>query len=111
MAEVEQNKVQEQAATYLRQIDPQTGRHRAQDNGAETLPHLEHFARLVRRVKRPALLRTLIENAHSGELVPLAALTDGANGTLPLPSRNAFFALVASLPDGVQLRLRDASHG
>jgi len=109
MAEVEQNKVQEQAATYLPQVDPQTGRHRAQDNGAEILPHLEHFVRLVRRVKRPALLRSLVENANGGELVMLAALTGGANGTLQLPTRNALFTLVSSLPDGVQSRLRDAA--
>lgn len=109
MAEVEQDKVQEQAATYLTEIDPQTERHRAQDNGADTLPHLEHFVRLARRVKRPTLLRSLIENALGSELLPLAALADSATGTLPLPSRNALFAVVASLPGGVQSRLRDAA--
>ena len=84
-------------------------RTRGKDNGPTTLPHLEHLVHITRKVQRPMLLRILLESEH-GQVLPAAqALTDDAKGSLPIPSRNALFALVAEMQPEVQARLERAA--
>ena len=84
-------------------------RTRSKDKGPEILPHLEHFVQLARRVQRPALLRALVEGVIGNPLAPLRELTEDANGSLPIPSRNAVFAIVAGLAHADHARIERAA--
>jgi len=76
---------------------------RATDNGAEVLPHMEHFVRLTRKVQRPVLLGRLLDTANGGQAIPtVRALTDASTASLLLASRNAVFVAVAALDHKVQ---------
>lgn len=84
-------------------------RTRSKDKGPEILPHLEHFVQLARRVQRPALLRALVEGVIGSPLAPLRELTEDANGSLPIPSRNAMFAVVAGVAHADHARIERAA--
>ena len=84
-------------------------RTRGKDHGSTTLPHLEHFVHITRKVQRPMLLQVLLASTY-GQAIPAAqALTDEAKGSLPIASRNALFALVAAMDPKVQARLERAA--
>lgn len=72
-------------------------RSKGKDKGPELLPHIENFVLLTRKVQRPVLLRALVEGVIDAPLVPLRELTEDAKGSLPIPSRNAVFAVVAEI--------------
>jgi len=78
-------------------------RTRTRDQGPDRLAHMEHFVKLVRRVRRPALLQDLLDHA-AGSTAPVAVLTE-ASGQLPIASRNAVFAAVAEYSIAIQARL------
>ncbi len=84
-------------------------RTRSKDKGPEILPHLEHFVQLTRRVQRPALLRALVEGVIGNPLAPLRELTEDAKGSLPIPSRNAVFAVVAEIGHADHARIERAA--
>ncbi len=84
-------------------------RTRSKDKGPEILPHLEHFVQLTRRVQRPTLLRSLVEGVIGKPLAPLRELTEDANGSLPIPARNAVFAVVAGLAHADHARIERAA--
>ena len=76
---------------------PKPPRVRTSDNGSEVLPHLEHFVRLTRKVQRPGLVCNLLEVTTGQAMPTLHALADAPEGSFPLASRNAVFAVVAEL--------------
>ena len=84
-------------------------RPRGKDKGPEILPHLEHFVQLTRRVHRPALLRALVEGVVKVPLPKLRELTEVAAGLLPIPSRNAVFAIIAEIGHADQARIERAA--
>lgn len=84
-------------------------RPKGKDKGPELLPHLEHFIQLTRRVHRPALLRALVEGVLGSPLAPLRELTEDAKGSLPIPSRNAVFAVVAEIGHADHARIERAA--
>lgn len=88
---------------------PKTARVRATDNGSEVLPHLEHFVRLTRKTQRSALVCGLVEAAVGQALPTVRALTEAAEGSLPLASRNAVFAAVAELSQAVHAVIERAA--
>jgi len=84
-------------------------RPKGKDKGAELLPHLEHFVLLTRKVQRPVLLRALVEGVLGAPLAPLRELTEDAKGSLPIPSRNAVFAVVAEIGHADHARIERAA--
>lgn len=88
---------------------PKARRPRSKDSGPDVLPHLEHFVQLTRKVKRPSLIRALLEGAEGSQLPTVRALTDADQGALPIASRNAVFAAVAALAPATQARVERAA--
>ena len=84
---------------------------RTRDQGPDLLAHMEHFVKLVRRVRRPALLQALLNHAGGSTQVDRAVVDTAvaAAGTLPIAARNTVFAAVAQLPITVQARLERAA--
>lgn len=80
---------------------------RTRDQGPDLLAHMEHFVKLVRRARRPALLQALLDQT-AGCPAPVAALGEAA-GPIPVASRNAVFAAVAELSIAAQARLERAA--
>ena len=105
MTTIEVNNIQSGKVSAVAGQECGQPRARGKDNGPTTLPHLEHLVHITRKVQRPMLLRILLESEH-GQAFPAAqALTDDAKGSLPIPSRNALFALVAEMARETQARL------
>jgi len=65
------------------------------DRGSEFLPSMEHFVRLMRKVRNVPLLKRLLKT--EGIVVPddLAKKMDRAKGVLPPPARRQLYPLVA----------------
>ena len=109
MTTIELNTIQSGDVSAVAEQEGGKPRTRGKDDGPTTLPHLEHLVHITRKVQRPMLLRVLLESAH-GQVLPAAqALTDAAKGSLPIPSRNVLFALVAEMEMEVQARLERAA--
>jgi len=109
MTTIELNTIQSGDVSAVAEQEDGKPRTRGKDNGPTTLPHLEHLVHITRKVQRPMLLRVLLESAHGQALPAAQALTDAAKGSLPIPSRNALFALVAEMEMKVQARLERAA--
>lgn len=109
MTTIELNDIQSGNVSAVAEQEGSKSRTRGKDNGSATLPHLERFVHITRKVQRPMLLRMLLEAAHGQALPAVQALTDEAKGSLPIPSRNTLFALVAELEPEVQARLERAA--
>ena len=88
---------------------PKPPRVRATDNGSEVLPHLEHFVRLTRKIQRPGLVSTLLEVSAGQAMPAVRALSDAAEGSLPLASRNSVFAAVAELNHAIHAVIERAA--
>ena len=108
MVDVDSMAVHDRIPSYLLPVDQQKRRHRSRDIGEELLQHLEQVVILVRRTKRSALLRSLIEKV-CGVQVYLEGRSDDAEGSVPLPVRNALFMQLASLPSSSQRDLQRAA--
>ena len=109
MTTIELNNIQSGKVSAVAGQEGGQPRARGKDNGPTTLPHLEHLVHITRKVQRPMLLRILLESEH-GQVLPAAqALTDDAKGSLPIPSRNALFALVAEMARETQACLEHAA--
>ena len=93
----EQKTAQHDIKKAVVEQSPKPPRVRATDNGSEVLPHLEHFVRLTRKIQRPGLVSTLLEVSAGQTMPAVRALSDAAEGSLPLASRNSVFAAVAEL--------------
>jgi hypothetical protein len=91
------------------QVPPIGPRPRQTDGGSEILPWMEHFVTLVRKVKRPALILTLVERAAGSSLPAIAALVEVAKGVLPIPARKALFHAVAEFMLDKQQRIERAA--
>ena len=109
MTTIELNNIQSGKVSASAGQESGQPRARGKDNGPTTLPHLEHLVHITRKVQRPMLLRVLLESAHGQALPAAQALTDAAKGSLPIPSRNVLFALVAEMEMEVQARLERAA--
>ncbi len=109
MTAIEQNNTKSGNVQETVNPAPSSHRSRGKDNGPTTLPHLEHLVLLTRKVQRPMLLWQLLESLHGGVLPAAEALTNGVKGSLPIPSRNAVFALVAKMDTKTQARLEHAA--
>jgi len=104
-ASVEQQQLP--AAAPLMPETEKKARARTRDEGPDRLAHMEHFVKLVRRARRPALLQTLLEHA-TGSPASVAPLVE-AVGPLAVASRNAVFAAVADFSIAIQARLERAA--
>ena len=109
MTTIEVNNIQSGKVSASAGQESGQPRARGKDNGPTTLPHLEHFVHITRKVQRPMLLRVLLESEHGQALPAAQALTDDAKGSLPIPSRNALFALVAEMARETQACLEHAA--
>lgn len=110
MSAVEQNPGEKQTPPAA-DMQPKTRatKPRQVDMGPQTLPTMEHFVQLTRKVQCTELIRSLLEN-FSGNPAPItAALINGAPGTMPIASRNAVFAEVAAMPVAAQGEIERAS--
>lgn len=96
----------EQAAV---EQSPKKSRPRGKDKGPDILPYLEHFVVLTRKVQRPPLIRVLVESAHGESLPAMRALTDTADGSLPIAARNSVFTAVAALSHATHARIERAA--
>jgi len=110
MSAVQQNVVEKQTPPVAeKQPKTRSTKPRQVDMGPQTLPTMEHFIQLVRKVQCTELIRSLLESA-SGNPAPItAALINGEPGTLPIASRNALFAEVAAMTVDSQVAIERAS--
>lgn len=97
MTTTELNNIQSSNVSAVAEQENGKTRIRGKDNGPTTLPNLESLVHITRKVQRPTLLRLLLESAYGQALPSVQALTDEACGSLPIPSRNALFVLVAEM--------------
>lgn len=109
MTAVEQNNIAEQKESAADQQTSKKARNRQSDDGPDVLPCMEHFVTLARKVKRPALIMTLVERAADTTLPEIAALVEVAKGVLPIPARKALFHAVAKLMLDKQQRIERAA--
>jgi len=110
MSAVEQSTVEKQTPPVAgRQPKARATKPRQVDSGPQTLPTMEHFVQLVRKVQCPELIRSFIESV-SGNPVPITtAVINGEPGTLPIASRNAVFAEVSAMPVATQDNIERAA--
>lgn len=94
MTAVESAEIEKQAAALPLQTSKKA-RSRQKDEGSAILPGMEHFVSLARKVRRPELLRVLLEQASEQPLDTLQTLTEKTHGVLPIAARNTLFATVA----------------
>ena len=109
MTAVEQNNLAKQEESAAVQQTSKKARNRQSDDGPDVLPCMEHFVTLVRKVKRPTLIVTLVERAADTSLPEIAALVEAAKGVLPIPARKALFKVVAKLALDKQQRIERAA--
>jgi len=110
MSEVQQNTVEKQTPPAAdKQPRVRATKPRQVDSGPQTLPTMEHFVQLVRKVQCPELLRSFIENVSSNPAPISSAVINGEPGTLPLASRNAVFAEVGAMPVATQGNIERAA--
>lgn len=109
MSAVEQKELEEHHQSAADQAPPIGPRQRQTDGGSEILPWMEHFVTLARKVRRPALILTLVERAAGTSLPAIAALVEVAKGVLPIPARKALFDVVAGLMLDKQQRIERAA--
>jgi hypothetical protein len=109
MTAVEQNNIAKQKESAADQQTSKKARNRQSDDGPDVLPCMEHFVTLARKVKRPALILTLVERAADTTLSEIAALVEVAKGVLPISARNALFNVVAKLMPDKQQRIERAA--
>ena len=109
MTAVEQNNLAKQEESAAVQQTSKKTRNRQSDDGPDVLPCMEHFVTLVRKVKRPALIVTLVERAADTSLPEIAPLVEAAKGVLPIPARKALFQVVAKLALDKQQRIERAA--
>jgi hypothetical protein len=110
MSEVQQNTVEKQTPPAAdKQPKVRATKSRQVDSGPQTLPTMEHFVQLVRKVQCPELIRLFIENVSSNPAPISSAVINGEPGTLPLASRNAVFAEVGAMPVATQSNIERAA--
>jgi len=109
MTAVEQNNIANQKESAADQQTSKKARNRQSDDGPDVLPCMEHFVTLARKVKRPALILTLVERAADTTLPEIAALVEVAKGVLPISARKALFHVVAKLMPDKQQRIERAA--
>ena len=109
MTAVEQNNIANQKESAAYQQTSKKARNRQSDDGPDVLPCMEHFVTLARKVKRPALILTLVERAADTTLPEIAALVEVAKGVLPISARKALFHVVAKLMPDKQQRIERAA--
>lgn len=109
MTTIQLNNIQSGKVSAVAEQEGALPRARGKDNGPSSLPHLEHLIHITRKVQRPMLLRVLLESEHGQALPAAQALTADAKGSLPIPSRNALFSLVAEMARETQVRLERAA--
>lgn len=109
MTAVEQNNIAKQKESAADQQTSKKARNRQSDDGPDVLPCMEHFVTLARKVKRPALILTLVERAADTTLPEIAALVEVAKGVLPISARKALFHVVAKLMPDKQQRIERAA--
>ena len=109
MTAVEQNNIEKQKESAADQQTSKKARNRQSDDGPDVLPCMEHFVTLARKVKRPALILTLVERAADTTLPEIAALVEVAKGVLPISARKALFHVVAKLMPDKQQRIERAA--
>ena len=109
MTAVEQNNIEKQKESAADQQTSKKARNRQSDDGPDVLPCMEHFVTLARKVKRPALILTLVERAADTTLPEIAALIEVAKGVLPISARKALFHVVAKLMPDKQQRIERAA--
>ena len=109
MTAVEQNNLAKQEESAAVQQTSKKARNRQSDDGPDVLPCMEHFVTLVRKVKRPALIVTLVERAADTSPPEIAPLVEAAKGVLPIPARKALFQAVAKLALDKQQRIERAA--
>ena len=66
-------------------VEPPAKRPRAKDRGPEILPHMEHFVQLTRKLRRPPLIRALVEGVLAASLPALREVTGGGQGRAAHP--------------------------
>lgn len=110
MSEIDQITVEKQTPPVA-DMQPKTRatKPRQVDSGPQTLPIMEHFIQLVRKVQSTELIRSLLESASKSPAPITAALINGAAGSMPIASRNAVFAEVAAMPVPTQIEIEGAS--
>jgi len=110
MSAVQQNAVEKQTPPVAqKQPKTRSTKPRQVDMGPQTLPTMEHFIQLVRKVHSTELIRSLLESASKSPAPITAALISGSAGSMPIESRNAVFAEVAAMPVSIQIEIEDAS--
>ena len=110
MSAVEQSLVEKQTPPVAhKQPKTRSTKPRQVDMGPQTLPTMEHFVQLVRKVQCTELIRSLIESASASPAPITAALIKAEPGTLPITSRDAVFAEVAAAPVAIQATIERAS--
>lgn len=109
MTAVEQNNIAKQKESAADQQTSKKTRNRQSDDGPDVLPCMEHFVTLTRKVKRPALILTLVERAADTTLPEIAALVEVAKGVLPIPARKTLYHVVAKLMLDKQQRIERAA--
>lgn len=110
MSEVQQNTVEKQTPPAAdKQPKVRATKPRQVDSGPQTLPTMEYFVQLVRKVQCTELICSFIESV-SGNPAPISrAVVNGKPGTLPIASRNAVFAEVSAMPVATQDNIERAA--
>ncbi|MDP3651161.1 MAG: hypothetical protein Q8R67_05690 [Rhodoferax sp.] len=109
MTAVEQKNNEKQNQSAADRQTSKVARRRQSDGGPDVLPCMEYFVTLARKVKRPALILTLVERAADTTLPEIAALIEAAKGVLPIQARKALFHVVSKLMLDKQQRIEHAA--
>lgn len=88
---------------------PEAARKRPGDAGQDVLPDQQHVVSLIRKVKRPELLKTLIDRCQGLALPEVASVFEAPTGTLPVASRRKLFEVIASLSGNTRTSLERAA--
>ncbi len=87
----------------------QNGKCQSDDAGPLTLPDMQHFVMLLRKVKHQRQVLLLIERAGNCPLPEAATLADATSGPLSVAARKAMFQRVATLNATVRRRIEHAA--
>lgn len=99
MSEVQQNTVEKQTPSSAAELPKvRSNKPRQVDSGPQTLPSMENFVQLVRKVQCVELIGVLIESVSCSTAPITKAVTNGASGRISIPARNAIFTEVAAMP-------------
>jgi len=82
---------------------------RQTDGGPDILPGMQHWVALTRKVKRPALLLRLVEQASKVPWPEMATLVTDAHAVLPTLVRKVLFQKLATMDESYQQHLERAA--